>query len=321
MITFHQTHHKIADFSNIFKYLKDICKNASGINLFPELFLTGYPLKDLCLYPEFITRYNEFLKDLEEFILNCKGDYILLVGGIDYKWVNDHWTLYNCVYSLRPGQKIENIYNKRLLPSYDIFDENKYFSPGSSEHILKWKDKKFGILICEDMWPNYHDNDNPVKDYKDKEIDAIFVFSASPYYINKDEVRKKQAENVSLYLEAPILFINRVGGEDEIIFDGTSFGLNGSKLFFEGKKFSQDIKKIDLPVFDGSFKEMNYLIRPQRKKITSITLKNKEKATLDALGFGLTEYTQKNNINKITIALSGGIDSSLVLVLCKKYFI
>ena len=156
-INLHQTHHTIADFNEIFSYLKSQDEKQyfeSSINLFPELFLCGYPLQDLLLTKDFIRRYQQFLEEVRLWWgQKERVDSVLLLGGLDYEIENDiPSNIRNVVFELSDQKNLEVIYTKCLLPSYDIFDEAKYYTPGKTPLIWDYKDLSFGVLICEDMW-------------------------------------------------------------------------------------------------------------------------------------------------------------------------
>jgi NAD+ synthase (glutamine-hydrolysing) len=340
-IFIHQTHHKIADFDNIYKYIQEkIPQNGCGVHIFPELFLTGYPLQDLCLQKPFITSYEAFLLKLKSWIKdNIKHNEInILMGGLSYDLteLGIPKTIENVVFQSNPDSGLSPVYSKQLLPNYDIFDEKKYFKAGEANCILDIFGKKMGVLICEDMWPsNFHVLD-PVQNLKKEckkqkvELDAIFNLSASPYILGKKEKRLARAAEISNTLNAPFYYCNRVGAEDEILFDGQSFVTNGDEVSICGKKFiSELIKTTILP-------KIRYK-KPKRKE-AELTWESLFSAKLDltqappqliawndddcqeileALVFGFREYAQKNGFDKFTIALSGGIDSALVLTIMR----
>jgi NAD+ synthase (glutamine-hydrolysing) len=139
-ITLHQTHHTIADFEGIFEYIKsNFNKETQGIHVFPELFLTGYPLQDLCLQKPFAAKYTAFLAELKNWLKNNLNNdqCFLLLGGIKYL-LSDKGvpiTIENVIFQFGDGKSLDPIYTKRLLPNYDIFDEKKYFTKGTSLKI------------------------------------------------------------------------------------------------------------------------------------------------------------------------------------------
>ena len=337
----HQTHHAIADFSAIEDYIKTNLKSAkSGIHVFPELFLTGYPLQDLCLQKPFISRYNEFLSKISSWIkknIDHKTT-LILMGGLHYELTDSgiakkirNITLQNC-----SKKGLKDIYSKRLLPNYDIFDEKKYFTKGHSNTIIEFNKSKIGILICEDMWASsFHDLD-PVKSLKEEvenkktSLDLVVNLSASPYILQKDLKRIERAKEISHLFQAPFIYCNKVGGEDEILFDGQSFIVNGDSILTKGKRFipeiithtikpakdyNEHVEFTEELTWESLFNaSLDYSTTPPKLKEWN---DNDCQEVLEALVFGFRDYANKNNFNKFTIALSGGMDSALVLTILR----
>jgi NAD+ synthase (glutamine-hydrolysing) len=341
-IHLHQTHHDIADFQGIFSSLKAKLCNVHenyGIHLFPELYLTGYPLADLVLQRPFIDLYQQFLNQINAWSITLEPNSQInaLIGGLEYQFDKNQLPekIYNVAYLLTPGNPLKVIYTKTLLPNYDIFDEEKYFTPGRSAKVLDLNGLRIGVLICEDMWISSHHDIDPVQELqnvitKTGLVDLIVNLSASPFHLGKEEKRQRRAKDISSLLKAPFFYVNRVGGEDEILFDGGSFVVNSEDLIYQGNIFSEDLKTIELP------KHNNHLIPNQTKegntwedlfkpnlnfKTTPITLNSLSGVDLEvlllSLAFGLQEYATKCGFNKFLVALSGGIDSSLALTIAK----
>jgi NAD+ synthase (glutamine-hydrolysing) len=340
-IILHQTHHEIGDFEGVFQYLSNNFQNREnkGLHLFPELFLTGYPLQDLSLKKSFIDDYKTLLDDLSlwsEKSLKSKNPndpFMILLGGLDYE-LNElglPQKIQNVIYKIVPGKKLEKVAIKQLLPNYDLYEEKKYFSPGVQSSIIDFDGKNIALLICEDMWFSHlHDHD-PIKELKQKNefLDLIVNFSASPYYLNKDERRIARAKEISQYLNAPFVYVNRVGAEDEILFDGQSFIVNGDMLIKKLAAFKAEIAEVTLPEYRDSGSQLKfteetsswdeiYRHRINLKNNQLIPLSETELAQiLDALMFGIYDYAHKSNISKFSIALSGGMDSALVITVLK----
>lgn len=334
-INLHQTHHEIGDFEGIFSYLTShfLKGNCTGLHLFPELFLTGYPLQDLILQKSFIDEYQIFLDDLNiwsERQLKAQTPAAILMGGIKYNF--DEFQLpseiFNVIYLLVPGKKLEVIYTKQLLPNYDIYEEKKYFTAGSQSTIFTLDDKKIGLLICEDMWFSHLHKTDPILDLMklNTPLDLVINLSASPFHLKKAQERVERALSISNQLKAPFAYINRVGAEDDIIFDGQSFVVDGSQVVIQGKCFQEQILTIDLPTFVTSTKSLvpKYIntwgnlflpaLTPDTRELTPLTEKEL-KNTLDAIIFATSEYSRKNNMTKFLVALSGGIDSAIVIAI------
>lgn len=338
-VTLHQTHITIADFEQIFTELKDRLdeKSVSGVHAFPELFLTGYPLQDLCLNKSFLTSYRSLLQRINDWSIKQKvrEDQIIFIGGLKYNLASNGsiCTIENVIYQLQLGSPLKAVYSKVLLPNYDIFDEKKYFSPGRESVILDFMGKKIGLLVCEDMWPSSAHKVNPVEALKSRgeNIDIVVNLSASPFNLFKTQKRLERAKEISEFLGCAFAYVNRVGGEDEIIFDGESFVLSNNEVIM-AKKFKSDT--ISLDVGDEVFNANNILtesVKSTWEGLFDPALEHNDKkqlrlksfndsmseSSLSALKFGLQEYARKSGFNKFLVALSGGIDSALVLTIAK----
>lgn len=340
-LVLHQTKQTIGDFNSIFEYLFNVLKapcEGETLHLFPELFLTGYPLQDLCLQRTFIDSYLDLIAKINAQSKTLKShNQIALVGGLSYQFDENKLPLKieNVVYKLEPGKELERIYTKRLLPNYDIFDEKKYFSTRNENQIHNFFGKRIGVMICEDMWASSTHEEDPTMDLynevqKSGPIDAIINLSASPFFASKQSKRIDRASEISHLIKAPFFYVNRVGGEDEILFDGQSFAVNGEKVLKKAKRFLPDVISIPLEKFEDGGKipkakkdnTWESLFSPQIEKIGSKhqlkPMSDEANAEiLEALCFGLQEYAQKCGFSKFTVALSGGIDSALVLTLAR----
>ncbi len=334
-----QTQHVIGDFDSILKDLVSTVKKAKEgeLHVFPETYTTGYPLKDLCLQKTFIEKHEKFMKDLNKQVLKLKAvDTMSLVGGLEYELSKsgNAIRIYNVIYKVIPGQEVENIYQKKLLPNYDIFDEMKYFTPGTQEGLIQWRGKNIALLVCEDMWSSgFHQMDPCQELYKKITKDKIDVhltvnLSASPFNINKQQNRISRGSYISHLLDAPFVYVNRVGGEDDILFDGQSFVVDGDNIVTQLESFKTDTKIYELPEKEQQYKK----IKPKKdseftwedlftptftKDSKLLKLENWSdescKQVLQALIFGVRSYIDKTGFKNFTIALSGGIDSAIVL--------
>ncbi len=336
-ITIHQTHQKIADFESIFEVLKsNLDNNTPVLHLYPELFLTGYPLQDLCLQKSFFESYELFLEKINNYSKSLpKNDALHLIGGLFYQYSESGITrkIENCIYALKAGGSLEKVYSKRLLPNYDIFDERKYFTPGEELKSLTWQGKNIALLICEDMWHSIHYKANPIKELMQSsdDYDLIINLSASPFGITKNESRLEQAKDISNLLKAPFAYVNMVAEQDEVLFDGGSFIVDGDKLITQAKFFQADQINIDISDLENSIYKKETLepthsweslFQPRiektqdgyrLKKLTEIQLEY----ILQATTFAIREYAKQNGFKSYQLALSGGLDSTLALTLIK----
>lgn len=311
------------NFDKILEFINLAKKNEVDLIAFPELALTGYPPEDLLFKPSFIEKNLHYLDKLKENV----EDIIVVVGFVD----KDE-DIYNSV-AVIYNKKIVAKYHKQFLPNYGVFDENRYFQKGNSLTILKIDDKKIGLSICEDIWYP----ENPVNDYSLLGVSLVININASPYSEGKikkrEELLKVRARDNLL----SIAYVNMVGGQDELVFDGNSFILSPKgTIYTKGLSFEEDlvITDVDLDeVFrvqlkDGRLKNLRALNKEVKYQLVEIDYKQKEKKqiieekivldrsdienTYKALVVGLRDYIVKNGFKKVVIGLSGGIDSSLV---------
>jgi NAD+ synthase (glutamine-hydrolysing) len=336
-IHLHQTHHTLADFAGIYRFTTEKLKG-DGLHLFPELYLTGYPLQDLVLQRGFVEAYLEHQDKLDTWAKEQKGDWRALMGGLFYELDGKvPKKIQNVIYEVIPGVGLKKLYTKRLLPNYDIFDEQKYFSAGKSNCFYELNGETFGLQICEDMWhSSFHEVDPcelmllEVRE-KNLKLSAVINLSASPYEAAKKSKRLKRARNISLLFGCPFIYVNRVGGEDEILFDGTSFVMDGIELINELATFKAQDLTLQIESLSKNYADKpdfhpentwEGLFSPRINRTTKpAVLKswNEEECleVMQALQFGLQEYASKSGFKKFLVALSGGMDSSLVLALTK----
>ena len=338
-IYLHQTHHSLADFEGIFASLAQILSQKSGLHLFPESFLCGYPLADLVIQKSFIEAYQKHIHEIDLWLKSqALSEARALCGGLAYE-LDDSGNmlrLRNVIYELIPGQGLKAIYTKRLLPNYDIFDEQKYFTPGEGNTFYQYQGRTFGLLICEDMWfSSFHQKDPSqfmLEESIEKKIkvDAIINLSASPFDVTKRHKRKNRTQTLSHMFKAPLIYINRVGGEDEVLFDGGSFVINNNEILCQLKNFEAESKLFVLEDQQTNYDEFvphtpniwESFFSPELEKVKELPTIRKWttedcKLVADALMFGLQEYASKSGFKKFLVALSGGLDSALVLALTK----
>ena len=284
--------------------------NSADFILTPELSLWGYPAKDLLLKRNLVETQYEILDQLA-FEIKKKYDELSIAVGIA-EIIKDSFfpNLYNSI-ALIEGGKWKVIARKIILPTYEVFDEKRYFRSEQKVSVLtkKVRNKTFkvGITICEDLWVN---NDiegrgihkkNPISELKGKDINILLNLSASPYTFKKLELRSKVSSFAAQYLQVPLIYINQVGANDNLIFDGNSFIVdkNGSKIK-QLKSFSEDVSSWEIDQPNKTIDEFRY------DEISSI---------FDALVLGVRDYAKKCGFKTALIGLSGGIDSALVSVI------
>ena len=299
--------------SKILNTLEEAEKINSDIVVFPELCVTGYPPEDLLLRESFVGKNFAVLEEIAEFSGRTSG----VIGFVDRSLEeqtmdNVDRNITNAAAIVQNGD-VKGIYHKCYLPNYSVFDEARYFAKGTKpEEIFWYEDIAVGINICEDVWIN----NGPAEEQVKKGASLIININASPFDINKTESRKVNVRDKAKKLKVPILYLNMVGGQDELVFDGGSFLVNADgNIIYEAEQFSEEIFSFDLELEIKNVKSENKLIVNEKKSDlpplkTSDSLSELE-SMYAALKMGLSDYVEKNNFKKVLVGLSGGIDSAL----------
>ena len=299
--------------SKILNTLEEAEKINSDIVVFPELCVTGYPPEDLLLRESFVGKNFAVLEEIAEFSGRTSG----VIGFVDRSLEeqtmdNVDRNITNAAAIVQNGD-VKGIYHKCYLPNYSVFDEARYFAKGTKpEEIFWYEDIAVGINICEDVWIN----NGPAEEQVKKGASLIININASPFDINKTESRKVNVRDKAKKLKVPILYLNMVGGQDELVFDGGSFLVDAEgNLIYEARQFSEEIFSFDLELEIKNVKSENKLIVNEKKSDlpplkTSDSLSELE-SMYAALKMGLSDYVEKNNFKKVLVGLSGGIDSAL----------
>jgi NAD+ synthase (glutamine-hydrolysing) len=269
--------------------------------LTPELSLCGYPPRDLLLDPGFA---GAALDRLHHLATALPPDLAVLVG-LPTPAGQDGKPLHNSIALLRGG-KVEQLFHKQLLPTYDVFDENRYFQAGFGHNYFEVAGQKVGVTICEDLW-----NDeafwgkrqylaNPIEQLADHDVDIIVNLSASPYTVGKQQVREAMLQHLAQSYEYPIVYVNQVGANDDLIFDGGSIAFDRQgTLVCRGKSFQPDLITI----------EFTEDLQPS---IIQPLSDSSDQEIWSALVLGVRDYAAKCGFQKALLGLSGGIDSALV---------
>ena len=299
--------------SKILNTLEEAEKINSDIVVFPELCVTGYPPEDLLLRESFVGKNFAVLEEIAEFSGRTSG----VIGFVDRSLEeqtmdNVDRNITNAAAIVQNGD-VKGIYHKCYLPNYSVFDEARYFAKGTKpEEIFWYEDIAVGINICEDVWIN----NGPAEEQVKKGASLIININASPFDINKTESRKVNVRDKAKKLNVPILYLNMVGGQDELVFDGGSFLVDADgNIIYEAGQFSEEIFSFDLELEIKNVKSENKLIVNEKKSDlpplkTSDSLSELE-SMYAALKMGLSDYVEKNNFKKVLVGLSGGIDSAL----------
>ena len=284
---------------------KDAAKQNVRLLLTPELSLCGYPPRDLLLYPGFGSLMSQELKAIA---IQLPKNIAVLVGTVE---TNPHAAskgqkpLYNSMALLDAGE-VKQIFHKRLLPTYDVFDEDRYFEPGYEANYFSLDEIKIGVSICEDLW-----NDeqfwgkrsyefNPIEELAHLGVDLIVNLSASPYTVGKQKLREAMLHHAAISYQKPILYANQVGGNDDLVFDGNSFALNSAgEIVSRAQGFDTDLVIV----------EWDQLI--SRSPLSPLK-KGVDEEIFSALVLGVKDYARKCGFTRAILGLSGGIDSALV---------
>lgn len=282
--------------------LKRAKENKIEIVIFPELALSGYFPDDLLLDEEMIHACSKQLIEIRPL---TKGMFVV----IGLPRINPHGKekpLLNSAAILIDGN-LKGFKDKTLLPTYDIFDERRYFEPGKEEPVWEYQGKKIGVTICEDVWQHAHSlgytnyERDPVNELKDKKLDLMLNLSGSPYYFDRKDQRLSVFAACAKTLDCPVVLCNQVGSNDQLVFDGHSMCLDEKgRLVAIAKGFKRDDLVVDLE----NLKQIEF----SESAINDL---------YQALVLGVKDYFHKQGFEKAIVGLSGGVDSALVACIAK----
>jgi NAD+ synthase (glutamine-hydrolysing) len=280
---------------------------------FPELSVTGYPPKDLLLKPQFV---DDNLAALDAIAAGVGNGIDVIVGYADRNAAPVGRPLHNAAAVIRDGRVASRHY-KTLLPTYDVFDESRYFEPGPDHvrnQVVRVGGHPVGLSICEDLWNDerliarrlYHEN--PIADLDAAGAEVMINCSASPFVVGKQDFRIQLFGSQAKQFGTPLIYVNQVGGNDELVFDGCSmvFDAHGN-LIAQAKDFEEDLLIVDLPDAGGTGSQpVHGRLSTHAAGLESI---------YKALVLGLRDYCRKCGFRGVVLGLSGGIDSALVCAL------
>ncbi len=312
-----QLNYHIGNFSSnaqkIIEHIKTAKANGAQLAVFSELSICGYSPLDMLEQTDFIEQCNHALLQIAQ---QCSG-IAAIVGAPTPNNQPRGKNLFNSACLLVNG-KIEQVINKSLLPTYDIFDEYRYFEPGQNQNIIELNGERFAITICEDIWDNQPITcisargqlykKCPLEQLSNQNPQYIINIAASPYSYNQGKIRKQVLIDNTKRFNLPIIYVNQTGANTDLIFDGDSMVIdaNGNTVL-QLAKFADDVKYID----------SQQLINKQYKTIDNSN-SNYIAEIHDALVLGIADYFKKMNFKTATLGLSGGIDSAVVLVLAAR---
>jgi NAD+ synthase (glutamine-hydrolysing) len=294
---------------------------AQGAELvvFPELIVCGYPPRDLLFKRRFVPDNEESLAEIATAI----GEVPAIIGFVETNPAPTGRRFFNAAAFCQNGE-IQVIGRKCLLPTYDVFDEDRYFEAANEPRIVTFAGKRIGLTICEDLWKNPKIDTarlyeiNPIAWLAAERVDLVVNLSASPWYAGKGAVRDQLVTDTAKQLRCPLIYVNAIGGNDELVFDGRSLVTSATgEITARLAHFTEELRVVDLPLENTPSVPPPPLVTGHSSLVTA-----PPPAALDhsadihaALVLGLRDYAHKSGFKRALIALSGGIDSALVAVL------
>jgi NAD+ synthase (glutamine-hydrolysing) len=292
----------IGDFSGnsskIIRYSQQARETGAQLILFPELSVCGYPPRDLVERPEFVARNESALLEIAKQTIGIA----VVCGYVSPAKSETGKSVMNSAALLRDG-KIVFVQSKRLLPTYDVFDESRNFAPAEKQQLLPFESHKVALTICEDAW---NDKDfwnrrmylvDPVAELLGSGGDLLLNISASPFYVGKQELRRKMLASIAKHRKVAVAMVNQVGGNDSLVFDGSSEVIApDGRVIAQGKSFEEDLIYFDSEKLTGDVHS-----QPE----------GEEANAYGALVLGTRDYVSKCGFPKVILGLSGGIDSAL----------
>ncbi len=285
----------------IMEFARRASDGGAALAVFPELALTGYPPRDLLEKASFLERTEAALGALAESsrCLHCA----LIVGAATTARQGEGKHVYNSAALIGSG-KVRFEQHKMLLPTYDVFDETRYFRPAESQGLFELEGWKVGLIICEDAWndKNYWERRlyqrDPLSEMSQAGAQLLVSINASPYHRGKRALREEIFSVSARHARLPLVYVNQVGGNDQLVFDGTSFAMNAEgQVCAMAKSFEEDLVFFDAAAGHGDRRASH----PEECE-----------AIYAALVLGTRDYIRKCGFSRVLIGLSGGIDSSLV---------
>jgi NAD+ synthase (glutamine-hydrolysing) len=325
----------------VMDWSKQAADAGAHLVLFPEMMLTGYPVEDLALRRSFVEASRTSINRLADRLLGAGlGDLVVVVGYLDRTNEPDHpkgGHPQNAAAVLYQGEVVCS-YAKHHLPNYGVFDEFRYFKPGNELHVLRIRGVDVAIAICEDLWQD----GGPVAATAEAAAGLLTVINASPYERDKDDVRGGLVRRRAREAGCPLAYVNLVGGQDELVFDGdTMIADEGGTIFVRALQFVEDLVVADLDLAPGTAELQSELADgtvpaepgqsgmiihrhhiseagDEPAELITPTVATPLEAMAEiylALVMGLRDYCHKNGIERVYLGLSGGIDSTLVATL------
>ena len=277
---------------------KRALSQSAQIVVFPELALTGYPIEDLALSREFLTASEKALADLAITADQAGlGDVTLVVGYPGFSENPTSWAIGANKAALISKGKVLDSYSKHHLPNYSVFDEYRVFVPGQDLLTFETHGLKLATVICEDIWQS----GGPVAQIGAAQVDLTLVLNGSPFETSKTDSRLELVQSLAKAQSTAVAYVNLVGGQDDLVFDGNSFVVDDSgKQILRAEQFTEDLSIFDIE---------------SKSEVTAVTATADPKSPIeqiwDALVLGLGDYVRKNGFRSVVLGLSGGIDSAV----------
>jgi NAD+ synthase/NAD+ synthase (glutamine-hydrolysing) len=274
--------------------------HARGANLalFPELAVCGYPPRDLVERPAFVARSQQAVEE----IARAVPQITVVCGFVSPAKKETGKSVMNSAAVLHGGE-VQFVQSKMLLPTYDVFDEMRHFDPATSQRVLPFCGKQLALTICEDAWNDKHFwhrrlyNIDPVEELLRAGANVVLNISASPFHLNKRELRREMLETIARDNRVPVVFVNQVGGNDSLVFDGSSLVIApDGRTVARAKSFEEDLVLFDTDTLEGDIHSQ---------------VEGEEASAYAALVLGTRDYVRKCGFQRVVIGLSGGIDSAL----------
>ena len=290
----------VGDFSGNARKIAESAARArrmgAELAVFPELAIMGYPPRDLVEHDGFVNAGLEEIRRLAQSI-----ELPSVVGFVARNETGRGKPLHNSAALLSEG-RIASVHHKSLLPTYDVFDEDRYFEPGAEPRVTEFNGWKLGVTVCEDMWRaadgltfRYHAD--PVAALAGQGAQVFINLSASPFTLGKVETRRRLLQQIAQERKTPLVYVNQVGGNDELVFDGGSMVVDShGEVAAQAGQFVEDLLVVDLAALPG----------PVRTPLA-----NETESALNALVLGMRDYLHKCGYGAAVIGLSGGIDSAV----------
>lgn len=292
----------VGDFSGnaakMIQFARQARDAGASLILFPELSVCGYPPRDLVERPTFVARNRETAEKIAD---ETRG-IAVICGLVTPAQADTGKSAMNSAALLRDGQ-VDFIQSKMLLPTYDVFDEMRNFAPAKSQRLFSLCGKQVALTICEDAWNDKHFWNrqlygvDPVEELVRAGGNLVLNISASPFWLGKRELRRDMLATIARTDRVPVVMVNQVGGNDSLVFDGSSLVLApDGRVIAQGKSFAEDLICFDSDTLTGDMHEQ---------------IAGEEASAYEALVLGTRDYVRKCGFERVIIGLSGGIDSAL----------